>query len=112
MKIGIGHAIGSVHLDPIIHSSPPTPTVFNDAQRAVFEFQNATGFVLSPRSVGVNIGTHLAVYGLNLGAAEKPVTKCNSVATEVHQRTTTAAIHIPEPCGMRPKMFFALFDEM
>src|ERR1700680_1315790 len=108
VKIGVGHALRSIYFDPVVHPATPPPAVLDHAYCTAFKFQNAKSLVVSPGLVGVNVGTHLAVHGLDRGTPEEPVTERNSVATEIHERTAAATIHIPEPWSMRSKVFFAL----
>ena len=112
MKIGIGHAIRSIYLDPVVHPATPPPAVLDNANCTALKFQNAKSFVISPRLVGVNVGAHLAVHRLDRGTPEEPVAESNPVATEIHERAAAAAIYIPEPWSMWSKMLFALFHEM
>ena len=101
-----------MHFDPVVHAATPSPTILDDTYRAVFEFKNAIGFVLCLRLVGVNVCAHLAVHGLYGRTPQEPVAERDPVAAQIHESPTPAAIHVPEPGGMRAKMFFALFHQM
>src|SRR2546428_1817485 len=70
VKIGIGHAIRSIYLDPVVHPATPPPAVLDNANCTALKFQNAKSFVVSPRLVGVNVGAHLAVHRLDRGTPE------------------------------------------
>jgi len=60
----------------------------------------------------MNVGSELAIDGLDCGTTKEPVAEGNSMTAQIHQRATAAVIDIPEPGAMRTKMFFTLFDEV
>src|SRR6202023_878006 len=49
VKIGVGHALRAMHLDPVVHSTTPPPAVLDNAHCTALTFQNANSFVVSSR---------------------------------------------------------------
>ena len=60
----------------------------------------------------MNVDAQLAIDRCDWRTPEKPIGESDSMATKIHQRATTRAIHIQKPITVWTEMFFALFDEM
>ncbi len=112
MQIGVGYAVFAEDFDAIVHAPSARPTVFDETNGTVREFEDAERIVLGFGLVGVNVGAHLAVNGFNGRAAEKKIAEGDAVAAEVHERAAAGAIDVPKPGAVRAKMLFTLFDEI
>src|SRR5216683_5286117 len=65
VQIGVGYAGFAEDFDAIVHAPSARPTVFDETNGTVREFEDAERIVLGFGLVGVNVGAHLAVNGFN-----------------------------------------------
>ena len=100
------------NFDTVVHAAAARPTIFDEADGAVGELQNAERIVFGFGFVVVNVSAHLAVNGFDWRASQKKIAEGDAVAAEIHQRAASGAIDVPEPRAVRAKVFFALFDEI
>ena len=112
MQICVGHAGSAENFDTIVHTAAARPTVFDQSDRAIGEFQDAERLIFRFCLIAVNVRAHLTVNSLDWRASQEPVAKRDAVTAEVHERAAARTIHVPEPETVRPEMFFALLDEM
>src|SRR5258708_26555072 len=105
VQIGVGHAAFAAHFYPVVHAATTRPTVFDEPDGAIGEFENAERIVFGFGFVVVNVGAHLAIDGFDWRAPEEKVTKGDAVTAEVHERAAAGAIHVPDPRAVWAEVF-------
>src|SRR5258708_20799167 len=105
VQIGVGHAAFAAHFYPVVHAATTRPTVFDEPDGAIGEFENAKRTACGFGFVVVNVGAHLAINGFYWGASEEKITKGDAVTAEVHERAAAGAIHVPEPRAVWAEVF-------
>src|SRR6218665_3179577 len=60
----------------------------------------------------MNVGSHVSGDRHRFWPTKEPVTKWQSVTSQIHQRPTTGTVHIPEPVCVGAGVHFRLFHQI
>src|SRR6266851_1835006 len=110
-EIGVGDALGAVHLGAVVHPAGLGPALLRDRGGAALELQEQDRVVLPARARAVQARAHLGIDGLDPRAAEHPSKELDGVTAHVHGDTAAGALDVPEVVGMGTVVLLGLLDQ-
>src|SRR3989442_10634602 len=78
----------------------------------ILEFHDGDRFILALRAIAMHLRRHVRVHAFDLGFAEEPPAKGDTVTAEVHDRAAAGLFDVPEPGRVRAGVLLALLDEV